>query len=209
MGAGNKLNELATLYQEAFKEAREAGLGGEETRTRVAGLRDGMIRTLDSVGKYQDAVDQHIELINSFPEDADRLAAAIDYAEQHNLVERLVGYYEKLSKESNKNYRWQVVLGRIYDRRGNLSGAADQYRIAVLNEPQRSDLRFTLASVLARQRRFDEAIATLREGWTLAGRDPEWLIEVARIQVQRSTRRSVKRYARRWQRKRTRASRFR
>ena len=188
LGAENKLNELATLYQEAFKEAREAGLGGEETRARVAGLREGMINTLDALGKYQDAVDQHIEIVNTLPEDADRLAAAIDYAERHNLTERIVGYYEKLSKESNKNYRWQVVLGRIYDRRGNLAGAADQYRIAVLNEPQRWDLRFTLASVLARQRRFDEAIAILREGWTLAGRDPDWLIEVARIQVQQGQR---------------------
>lgn len=188
LGAENKLNDLATLYEEAFKEARGAGLGGEETRSRVAGLRDGMIRTLDSLGKYQDAVDQHIEIINSFPEDPDRLATAMDYAERHNLIERLIGYYEKLSKESNKNYRWQVVLGRMYERRGNLAGAADQYRIAVLNEPQRPDLRFTLASVLARQRRYDEAIATLREGWTLAGRDPEWLIEVARIQVQQGLR---------------------
>jgi predicted Zn-dependent protease len=188
LGAENKLNDLAMLYQEAFKEAREAGLGGEETRSRVAGLRGGMIRTLDSLGKYQDAVDQHIEVINSFPEDADRLATAIDYAEQHNLIERIVGYYEKLSKESNKNYRWQVVLGRIYERRGNLAGAADQYRIAVLNEPQRTDLRFTLASVLARQRRYDEGIATLREGWALAGREPEWLIEVARIQIQQGQR---------------------
>jgi predicted Zn-dependent protease len=188
LGAENKLNELAALYQEAFKEAREAGLGGDETRARVADLRVGMIRTLDQLGKYQEAVDQHIEIINNFPEDADKLATAIDYAEQHGLIDRLLGYYEKLSKESNKNYRWQVVLGRIYERRGNLAGAADQYRIAVVNEPQRSDLRFTLASVLARQRRFDEAIAALREGWTLAGRDPQWLIEVARIQVQQGER---------------------
>ena len=188
LGAQNKLNDLATLYQEAFKDAREAGLGGEETRSRVAGLRAGMIRTLDSLGKYREAVDQHIEIINSFPEDADKLATAIDYAEQHSLIERLVGYYEKLSKDSNKNYRWQLVLGRIYERRGNLAGASEQYRIAVLNEPQRSELRFMLASVLARQRRYDEAIATLREGWTLAGRDPQWLIEVARLQVQQGLR---------------------
>jgi len=188
LGAENKLNELATLYQEAFKEAREAGLGGDETRARIVDLRAGMIRTLDQLGKYQDAIDQHIEIINSLPEDADKLAAAIDYAEQRGLTNRLVGYYEKLSKESNKNYRWQVVLGRIYERRGNLPGAAEQYRIAVVNEPQRSDLRFTLASVLARQRRYDEAIAVLREGWTLAGRDPQWLIEVARIQVQQGER---------------------
>ncbi|MEK6324455.1 MAG: tetratricopeptide repeat protein [Acidobacteriota bacterium] len=188
LGAENKLNDLATLYQEAFKEAREAGLDREETRSRVVELRAGMIRTLDSLGKYQEAVDQHIEIINSFPEDADKLATAIDYAELHNLIEWLVGYYQKLSKESNKNYRWQLVLGRIYERRGNLAGASEQYRIAVLNEPQRSELRFTLASVLARQRRYDEAIATLREGWTLAGRDPQWLIEVARIQVQQGQR---------------------
>src|SRR5262249_57962419 len=93
-----------------------------------------MIRTLDTLGKYADALDQHIEIINSFPEDSDRLATAIEYAERHSLIERLVGYYEKLSKESNKNYRWQLVLGRIYERRGNLTGAGEQYRVAVLNE---------------------------------------------------------------------------
>src|SRR5262249_154229 len=151
-------------------------------------LRTGMIRTLDSLGKYQDALDQHIEIINSFPEDSDRLSAAIEYAEQHNLIERLTAYYEKLSKESNKNYRWQLVLGRIYDRKGNLAGAAEQYRIAALNEPQRADLRFALASVLSRQGRYDDTIATLRQGWSLAGRDPEWLVEVARIQVQQGHR---------------------
>jgi predicted Zn-dependent protease len=188
LGAEKKLDDLAALYQEAFKEAREAGLGTEETKARTAELRAGMIHTLDALGKYQEAVDQHIEIINSFPEDADRLAAAIDYAERHNMNDRLVGYYEKLSKESNKNYRWQLVLARIYERRGNLAGAAEQYRIAVVNEPQRSDMRFTLASVLARQRRYDEAIATLREGWALAGRDPQWLIEVARIQIQQGQR---------------------
>jgi len=188
LGAENKLNDLATLYQESFKEARGAGLGVDETRARVAELRVGMIRTLDSLGKYQEAVDQHIEIINAFPEDADKLATAIGYAEQHTLIDRFTAYYEKLSKDSNKNYRWQLVLGRIYERRGNLAGAAEQYRIAVVNEPQRSEFRFTLASVLARQRRYDEAIATLREGWALAGRDPQWLIEVARIQVQQGQR---------------------
>src|SRR5262249_16202897 len=126
--------------------------------------------------------------INSFPEDSDRLSTAIEYAERHQLIERLVGYYEKLSKEANKNYRWQIVLGRIYERRGNLAGAAEQYRIAVLNEPQRPRFRFTLSSVLARQGRYDDAISTLREGWTLAGRDPSWLVEVARIQVQQGQR---------------------
>jgi Tfp pilus assembly protein PilF len=188
LGAENKLAELAELYSAAFKDVRESGLGGVESRARVAELRAGMIRTLDSLGRYQDAIDQHIEIINAFPEEADRLAAAIDYAERHDLVERLVGYYEKLTKESFKNYRWQLVLGRIYERRGNLAGASEQYLAAAVNEPQRPDLRFALASALARQRRYDEAITVLREGWALAGRDPQWLIEAARIQVQQGKR---------------------
>jgi predicted Zn-dependent protease len=75
------------------------------------------------------------------------------------------------------------VLGRIYERLGNLAGASEQYRVATVNEPQRSDLRLALASTLTRQRRYDEAVAALEQGWTLAGRDPQWLIEVARIQV--------------------------
>jgi tetratricopeptide (TPR) repeat protein/lipopolysaccharide biosynthesis regulator YciM len=182
LGAQNKLEPLAELYRAAFKDAKESGVGD------ILTLREGMIKTLDSLGKFQDAVDQYIEIINLYPENNDQLATAIDYAERHSLIDRLTAYYEKLTRESFKNYRWQLVLGCIYERRGNVAGATDQYRAAVANEPQRVDLRFFLASTLARQRRLDEAIAVLREGWALAGRDPQWLIEVARIQVQQGKR---------------------
>jgi cellulose synthase operon protein C len=188
LGAANKLPELAALYQEAFKEARESGLSSEETRAQVVGLREGMVRTLASLGKNEEALDQHIEIINASPEDADRLATAIDFAVKHNLSTRLTGYYERLTKESFKNYRWQLVLGRIYEKQGNLAGASAQYRGAVVNEPQRTDLRLDLAAILTRERRYDEAITTLRDGWRLTGRDPQWLIEVARIQVRQGLR---------------------
>ena len=187
LGAANKLAELGELYRSALKDVG-TGLGGDEARMNVSELRNGMIRTLDSLGKYQEALDQHIEIVNLFPEDAERLGAAIEYADEHNLTERLTGYYEKLTKESYKNYRWQLVLGRIYERRGNLPGAAEQYRGAVVNEPQRTELRMMLASSLSRQRRYDEAIAVLRDGWALAGHDPQWLIEVASIQVRQGNR---------------------
>jgi Tfp pilus assembly protein PilF len=147
-----------------------------------------MIKTMDALRKYDAAVDQYIEIINLYPEEADRLRTAMEYAEQHGLAQRIVAYYEKLSRESNKNFRWQLVLGSIYERQGNLAGAADQYRVAVVNEPQRPDLRFNLASVFTRQRRYDEAIAVLREGWTLSGRDPQWLMEIAQIQARQGQR---------------------
>jgi tetratricopeptide (TPR) repeat protein len=188
LGEEKKMGELAALYEEAFKDARESGLSGDEARAHMAELRRGMIRTLTGLGKFEDAIDQYVEIINLLPEDANLLAGAIDYAEQHGLADRLAGYYEKLAKDSYKNYRWQLVLGRIYERRGNLAAASDQYRAAIVNEPQRADIRLTLASTFARQRRFDEAIAVLQQGWTLAGRDPQWLIEVARIQIRQGRR---------------------
>jgi predicted Zn-dependent protease len=182
LGAQNKLEPLAELYRAAFKDAKETGAGD------IASLRQGMIKTLDSLGKYQEAVDQYIELINDDPENADLVARAIDYSERHSLIDRLTAYYEKLTKDAYKNYRWQLVLGRILERRGNVASATDQYRAAAANEPQRVDLRRFLASTLARQRRFDEAITVLREGWALAGRDPSWLIEVARLELQQGKR---------------------
>jgi tetratricopeptide (TPR) repeat protein len=183
LGAENKMSDLAALYQDAFKDVKASGLTGDDAKAQVAELRAGLIRTFTALNKFTDAVDQHIEIINLFPEDADRLAAAFEYAELHNLLDRLTAYYEKLTKDSYKNYRWQVVLGRIYERRGNLPGAAEQYRNAVINEPERADFRLMLANLLTRQRRYDEAITVLRDGWRLAGRDPSWLTEVARIQV--------------------------
>jgi Tfp pilus assembly protein PilF len=76
-----------------------------------------------------------------------------------------------------------MILARIYETQDNLAGASEQYRLAIVNEPQRPELRFSFASSLTRQRRYDEAIAALKEGWIFAGHDPQWLIEVARIQV--------------------------
>lgn len=183
LGAENKMADLATLYQDAFKDVKESGLTGDDAKAQVVELRSGLVRTYTALNKFTEAVDQQIEIINLFPEDAERLANAYEYAELHNLLDRLTAYYEKLTKESYKNYRWQVVLGRIYERRGNLPGATEQYRNAVVNEPERADFRLTLANLLTRQRSYDEAIAVLREGWRLAGRDPSWLTEVARIQV--------------------------
>src|SRR5262249_27384511 len=95
LGAQNKLQKLEAVYREAFKDVREAGLVGDDARARLADLRTGMIRTLTGLGKYQEALDQHIEIINYFPEDADRLATAMVFAERHGLNDRLVGYYEK------------------------------------------------------------------------------------------------------------------
>ena len=188
LGIEKKQDDLATLYQQSLKDVKESGLTGDDAKNRVVQLRNGMIATLTGLGKYQEALDQYIEIINSFPEDDSTLDTAIEYADRHHLTPRLAGYYEKLAQDSFKNYRWQLVLGRIYESQENLAGAAGQYKLAIVNQPELADLRFGLASILTRLRRYDEAIATLKEGWVFAGHDPKWLIEIARIQVMQGKR---------------------
>jgi tetratricopeptide (TPR) repeat protein len=184
LGAANKLPELAVLYQEAFKDVRTAGLGGDEARSRVASLRVG-VQSFNRPWQVR-------RRRRSTHRDHQRISGGrrpfATYGIRRKATSLAAYRLLQLSRESFKNYRWQVVLGRIYERQGNLNGASDQYRTAVVNEPQRPDLRLSLASTLTRQRRYDDAIATLREGWTLSGRDPQWLIEVARIQVRQGLR---------------------
>ncbi len=175
--------DLATLYQTALKRIREAHLDDYEEVDRVASLRSGMITSLTKLGRQQEAVDQHIEIVNRDPESVDKLDSAFDYAARYDLTSRLVAYYSKLAKDSNKDFRWSLVLARLDDRTGDMTGAAAAYRNVVANEPQRVDLRGDFADALVRAGREEDAIGELRRAWDIDGRDPSWLIRVARIRV--------------------------
>ncbi len=50
LGAQNKMDELATLYGQAFEDVRKSGVAGDDQKARVVALRDGMIATLTSLG---------------------------------------------------------------------------------------------------------------------------------------------------------------
>lgn len=183
LGAAKKTDALAAHYSEGLKRIREAKLGDDEEVAKIAELRNGMIGTLTTLGRTTEAIDQYIELINRDAESQEVLDSAYDYAARYQLTPRLLGYYEKLAKDSFKDYRWSLVLGRLQDRQGDPGAAAESFRRAVVNEPQRIDLRESLADTLERANRLDDAIVELRRAWELDGRDPKWLINVASIQA--------------------------
>jgi cellulose synthase operon protein C len=183
LGDANKQDELAKLYGEGLARIREAGFTPEDENARIAELRTGMIEAQSKLGRFADAVDQYIEIVNRAPEDADVLDAAFDFASRHDLMSRLVAYYEKLAKDSYKDYRWSLVLGRLKDRTGDVVAAADAYKRASANEPQRIDIRGWLVDALVRAGRDEDAVAELRRAWELDGRDPAWLVRVARIRA--------------------------
>ena len=91
-----------------------------------------------------------------------------------------MGYYEKLAKDSYKDYRWSLVLGRLYDLTGNTAGSVEAFRRTVVNEPQRIDFRQNLAAAMVRAGMLDDAVAELRKAWEIDGKNPAWLVQVAR-----------------------------
>ena len=181
--------ELARLLADAKRDADLAALYQQGLASLAAGadefeLRKGYIEVLTRLGRHQEAVDQHIELINREPEDSSRLQVALRYAEQQNLLERMTRYYTELAAKADRNYRWNVVLAEIYRFQGNLGGAAEQYAKAIVNEPQRGDFRSTLAALYRQAGRYDDALATLKRAAELEPQNPRWAAATAEVYLE-------------------------
>ncbi|QUV99190.1 tetratricopeptide repeat protein [Chloracidobacterium sp. MS 40/45] len=176
LGDTRRDDDLAALYRQGLANL---AAGADEFE-----LRKGYIGVLTRLGRHQEAVDQHIELINREPEDSSRLQVALRYAEQQNLLERMTRYYTDLAAKADRNYRWNVVLGEIYRFQGNLGGAAEQYAKAIVNEPQRGDFRSALAALYRQAGRYDEALATLKRAAELEPQNPRWAAATAEVYLE-------------------------
>ena len=71
---------LRQFYLDKIALFRNAPLSGEDRKTRIATLRRGLIPALTRMKDYAGAVDQYIELINNFPEDAGLVTEAALYS---------------------------------------------------------------------------------------------------------------------------------
>ena len=88
---------------------------------------------------------------------------AISYVRRYGGGDTLVNYYGRVSREAYKNYRWNVVLARIYDAKGDWANAARQYHMALDNQPEMTELYDSLADVYTHAKDYGSAIATLRK----------------------------------------------
>ncbi len=181
--------ELARLLADAKRDADLAALYQQGLASLAAGadefeLRKGYIEVLTRLGRHQEAVDQHIELINREPEDSSRLQVALRYAEQQNMLERMTRYYTDLAAKADRNYRWNVVLAEIYRFQGNLDSAAEQYAKAIVNEPQRGDFRSALVALYRQAGRYDDALATLKRAAELEPQNPRWPAATAEVYLE-------------------------
>ncbi|MCD9186510.1 MAG: tetratricopeptide repeat protein [Pyrinomonadaceae bacterium] len=169
----------AELMRKSFAETVvEIKKSDEERRfidEEIAELRSEMIDAFTRLKDYKSAVEQHIEIINREPENEELTESAIRYVQRYGGAETLLNYYLKTSAEAFKNYRWNLVLARIYEANNDLEKAAENYKTAIQNQPEMFELYLSLAEVEAKRSNFEAAIENINEVLTLTNDRKEYV----------------------------------
>ncbi len=169
--AGNQ-EGLRTTFHATVDALKKQDADPREIRDQIAQLREEMIGAFTQLKDYASAVDQHIEIINRNPDDETYLDNAINYVRRYGGGDKLLSFYQRTSQEAFKDYRWNVVLARIYDAQGDAANAVRQYRAALDNQPEMIELHDALADVFTRAKDYDSALAALRKAEELSNDDP-------------------------------------
>jgi Tfp pilus assembly protein PilF len=177
---------LRDFYQEKIKFFQRAPFSADERKERIAALRRGLIPALTSLKDYAGGVDQYIEIVNSYPEDAGLAGEAAYYAQRYQRKDQLLGFYAKTVAASPKDSRWAVVLARIQASQEDFDAAIRTYGQAIKVRPDRTDLLTARAAMEERLMRFDEAAADYALLYELAYHDARWMETVAEIRARQN-----------------------
>jgi len=177
---------LRDFYQEKIKHFQKANLSSDERKERIAALRRGLIPALTSLKDYAGAVDQYIEIINAYPEDAGVTGEAAYYAQRYQRKDQLLGFYAKTVAASPKDSRWAVALARIQASQEDFDAAIRTYGQAIKVRPDRTDLLTARAALEERLMRFDEAAADYAQLYELAYHDTQWMEKVAEVRARQN-----------------------
>jgi cellulose synthase operon protein C len=170
---------LRQLAREAIDAIRHTDLDRRELHDQIAVLREQLIGAFTQLKDYRAAMEQHVAIINRDPDDADKLTAAIQYAKRCGGADELLAYYRRTAEQAYKDYRWNLVLARIYEAKGELGNAAAQYQQALVNQPEMIELHSALANVYLRAQDYDRALAALDRARELSNDDPQYLRLIA------------------------------
>ena len=174
---------LRQFYLDKIALFRDAPFSSDERKTRIATLRRGLVPALTRMKDYAGAVDQYVELINNFPEDAGLVTEAALYALRYQRQQQLLDFYSKTVTQSPRDYRWPMVLAQMQTSFEQYPAAIESYSKAVTVRPDRVDLRVARAGLEERLMRFDEAAADYERVYQLAFKDPKWMEKVAEVRA--------------------------
>jgi Tfp pilus assembly protein PilF len=170
--------QLATIQR-----LKQSQVAPAERIERIAAVRRSLIPALDRLKDSAGAVDQYIEVVNSYPEDEALTKEAASYSVTHGQSARLVALYRKTTAEAPLDYRWPIVLGRIETVTEDYPAAIADYERGMKARPDRADVLEAKAHLEERLIRFDDAIKSYSRLYELAYRDPQWMIKVAELRA--------------------------
>lgn len=180
--AGDQLG-LKQFYLDKIALFRSAPLSTEDRKSRIAGMRRGLIPALTRLKDFPGAVDQYIELVNVYPEDEALVNEAALYARRYKLEPQLLDFYSKTVQQSPRDYRWSMVLARMETSLEDFPAAIDTYGKSIAIRPDRADLRIARASLAERLMRFDDAASDYERIYQLAYKDPLWMEKIAEVRA--------------------------
>lgn len=176
---------LRDFYLATIQSLRDAPLAAEERYARVAALRRGLIPALTRLKDPAGAVDQYIEILKRFPEDAALTEEAARYAERQGRKEQLLAYFTKAVSDSPKDFRWPMVLARLQASFEDFPAAIEAYSKATQIRPDRMDLHTARAALEERLMRFDQALTSYGKIYELAYHDSQWMEKIAELHARR------------------------
>ncbi|MDP8255399.1 MAG: tetratricopeptide repeat protein, partial [Candidatus Alcyoniella australis] len=172
---------LAKLYAFGIQSVGRSTMPAATKTMRTIELRRGLISALSKLGRFHEAVDQYIEIVNRRPLERSVVEEAFEYARDHGLAARMIDYYTNTSQTSHKDYRWNVVLASIHYQQRQFADAEKQLQAAISNEPHRPWLQIRLAEVYQQTEQWDLAAQRYRRASELEGGDPQYLQDIARM----------------------------
>jgi cellulose synthase operon protein C len=174
---------LRQFYLEKIALFRNASFSGDERKTRIATLRRGLIPALNRTKDYSGAMDQYIELINNFPEDAGLVTEAALYALRYEKSQQLSEFYSRTLVQSPRDYHWPMVLAQIQTTFEQYPAAIGSFSKAITVRPDRVDLWTARAELELRLMNFDGAASDYEHVYQLAFKDPKWMEKVAEMRA--------------------------
>ncbi len=171
----NKSDALEKAFGETLEALKNQDIERRELNAQVADFRVQMIDAFTQLKSYGAAVEQHIEIINREPDDEENIENAINYVKRYGGGDILLAYYQKTAAEAYKNYRWNVILARIYEANNDAENAARNYRTAIDNQPEMPELYVALADLETRRKNYDAAIENVNKVLELTNDEPQFI----------------------------------
>src|SRR5262245_36564035 len=172
---------LRERYRETIRAIRQSDMDRYEIRDQIEDLRTSVIESFTQTRDYKSAVEKHIEIINRDPDDEEKVKAAIQYVKRYGGGDALIEYYAKASEQAFKDYRWNLVLARIYDAKGDFANSTANLRKAIVNQPEMIELHIELADVCLKAKDYKSAIDALDRARELSNDDPQYLRRLVEV----------------------------